>query len=284
MNTKPLDRRRKYYLVLDCETATLPYASHFDGKNRQRISISKPLIYDLGWKIIDCKGNVYRRKSFLISEIFSVPYVFNTAYYASKRPLYLDKIRKGEISIISWDFATKEMLSDMSEVCAVGAYNAMFDFKKAIAFTEEYIFHLYNEDFHEWEEKQKHNIDYMLEHPSAVGESDFNPDVFTFRENTFPLFDIWGLSCENLLNCDEYRDFCYDNELFSASGKYFKTSAESTYQFIKQNTTFVESHTAIEDADIECEILIEIFKKIKPKDMKMGIIYFPFRVVGRTDL
>ena len=193
MNTKPLDRRRKYYLVLDCETATLPYASQFDGKNRQRISISKPLIYDLGWKIIDCKGNVYRRKSFLISEIFSVPYVFNTAYYASKRPIYLDKIRKGEISVVSWEFATNEMLSDMLEVCAVGSYNAMFDFKKAIAFTEEYIYHLYNEDFHEWEEKQKQHIDYMLEHPSAVGESNFNPEVFTFRENTFPLFDIWGL-------------------------------------------------------------------------------------------
>ena len=58
-----LDKRRKYYLVLDCETATLPYAHNFNGEQRKTIAIAKPLIYDLGWKIIDGNGKVYRRKS-----------------------------------------------------------------------------------------------------------------------------------------------------------------------------------------------------------------------------
>ena len=88
-----LDRRRNYYLVLDCETATLPYAMNFEGKDKQTISIAKPLIYDLGWQIIDRKGRVYDKKNFLISEIFSVPSVFNTAYYAEKRPIYLEKLK-----------------------------------------------------------------------------------------------------------------------------------------------------------------------------------------------
>ena len=65
------DRRRKYYLVLDCETATLPYAANFEGTQRQKIAIAKPLIYDLGWQIIDRQGRVYERKNFLISEIYS---------------------------------------------------------------------------------------------------------------------------------------------------------------------------------------------------------------------
>jgi hypothetical protein len=31
-NENKLDRRRKYYFVLDCETATLPYAHEFTGE------------------------------------------------------------------------------------------------------------------------------------------------------------------------------------------------------------------------------------------------------------
>ena len=79
------DKRRKYYIVLDCETATLPEAINYDGEERKNIAIAKPLIYDLGWKVIDAQGRTYARKNYLISEIFSVPAIFDTAYYASKR-------------------------------------------------------------------------------------------------------------------------------------------------------------------------------------------------------
>ena len=60
---RPLDRRRKYYLVLDCETATLPYAANFDAEAKKKIAIAKPLIYDLRWQVIDRNAEVYRRKS-----------------------------------------------------------------------------------------------------------------------------------------------------------------------------------------------------------------------------
>ena len=283
MNTKPLDKRRKYYFVLDCETATMPHAHDYDGEVRKAIAIAKPLIYDLGWKLIDSKGNVYRRKSYLITEIFSVPSIFNTAYYASKRPFYLDKLRKGEITLTSWQTATEEMVKDMAGAVAVGAYNSMFDYKKAIAFTEDYITHLYSENYREWEARQNNRIDYIATHPTEKSTKDFDHDHFTFRGVSYDLFDIWGLSCENLLNNDDYRKFCVDNQLITNSGKYFSTTAESTYKFLTHNEKFIESHTAIEDTDIECEILAHIFRKVKPKDMTMGIIYFPFRILGRAD-
>lgn len=283
MPKNTLDKRRKYYLVLDCETATLPYASQFEGADKQKIAIAKPLIYDLGWKIIDALGRVYRRKSYLITEIFSVPQIFNTAYYASKRPLYIEKLQKGEIALVSWAQATAEMVRDIEETSAVGAYNAMFDFKKAIVFTEEYVTNLYSDNYFAWEQEQHRRIDYIVSNPRNDSDRAFNPDVFEFRGKQYPLFDIWGLSCENLLNNDEYRQFCRDNNLQTASGKYYKTSAESAYRFIKQNTEFEEAHMAVEDTDIECELLAEIFKKVKPKDMTMGIIYFPFRLLGRAD-
>ena len=99
-----IDRRKKYYLVFDCETATLPFTATLEEpKDKQKIAIAKPLIYDLGWQVIDRKGNVYCRRSYLVSEIFSVPAVFNTAYYAEKRPRYLEMLRKHETSIKSWD-------------------------------------------------------------------------------------------------------------------------------------------------------------------------------------
>ena len=283
MPKNTLDKRRKYYLVLDCETATLPYASQFEGADKQKIAIAKPLIYDLGWKIIDALGRVYRRKSYLITEIFSVPQIFNTAYYASKRPLYIEKLQKGEITLVSWAQATAEMVRDIEETSAVGAYNAMFDFKKAIVFTEEYVTNLYSDNYFAWEQEQHRRIDYIVSNPRNESDRAFNPEVFEFRGKQYPLFDIWGLSCENLLNNDEYRQFCRDNNLQTASGKYYKTSAESAYRFIKQNTEFEEAHMAVEDTDIECELLAEIFKKVKPKDMTMGIIYFPFRMLGRAD-
>jgi hypothetical protein len=283
MNEKKLDKRRKYYFVLDCETATLPYAHNFEGEARQKIAIAKPLIYDLGWKIIDAYGRVYRRKSYLISEIFSVPLIFNTAYYASKRPLYIEKLKAKQISLVSWEVATQEMIADIEDTEAVGAYNSMFDYKKAIAFTEEYISNLYSDKYYEWEREQCRRIDYIVSNPPKKDESTMNPNVFEFRGKTYPLFDIWGLSCENLLDNDEYRKFCKDNNLKTASGKYYKTSAEAAYRFVKKKAEAEEAHMAVEDADIECELLAEIFKKVKPKNMTMGIIYFPFRLLGRAD-
>ena len=131
-----IDRRKKYYLVFDCETATFPFASTLENpKDKQKIAIAKPLIYDLGWQVIDRKGNVYRRHSYLVSEIFSVPQVFNTAYYASKRPIYLDKLAKGEIILTDWKTATTKLEEDLQKVEAVGAYNSMFDYKENVVST-----------------------------------------------------------------------------------------------------------------------------------------------------
>ena len=278
---KPLDRRRKYYLVLDCETATLPYAINFDGETRKNIAIAKPLIYDLGWQVIDRKGKVYRRKSYLISEIFSVPSVFNTAYYASKRPIYIDRLEKGEITLTDWKTAIKDLLIDMEQVESVGAYNSMFDFKKAIPFTETYINKLYSKDFYEWESFQNKICDRIASGEKTRGEN-FDGNNFIFRNKKYPLFDVWGLSCKYILDNDEYREMCINNDWITASGKYYKTSAETCYRFFKGNNDFNESHTAIDDTEIESEIFTEILRRTKNK-FEIGIIYFPFRIVGRIE-
>lgn len=280
---RKLDKRRKYYLILDCETATLPYAAKFGGDEKKAISIAKPLIYDLGWTICDAKGKIYRKRSYLITEIFSVPSVFNTAYYKEKRPQYLEKLKAGSISLRTWKEATEILERDLLEVQAVGAYNAAFDFKKAIPFTEKYIEALYSSDFQRWEEVQEKVCDNIARGKKAGkkdGAPEFDPYNFQFRNNFYPIFDIWGLACEYLLNTDEYRNTCLANNWITASGKYYQTSAEKAFAYLMNDWEFLESHTAIEDAEIESAIFGKVVEKVGIKGIEFEIIFFPFRIVG----
>lgn len=282
MTEKKLDRRRKYFLVLDCETATLPTAANYSGESRKNIAIAKPLIYDLAWTVIDAQGRVYRRRSYLISEIFSVPAIFNTAHYAVKRPIYLEKLNRGEISIKSWKDATEILENDLAEVEAVGAYNSMFDFKKAIPFTELYIDKLYSPDFYDWEAFQNKICAEIASGKRYESNKTFEPEIFRFRNKVYPLFDLWGLSATHILNNDDFRDKAIDNNWITASGKFYSTTAETTFRYVTGKHDFEESHTAIEDAEIESEIFRLICEKTKRK-FEMGIIYFPFRIVGRVE-
>ena len=46
-------------------------------------------------------------------------------------------------------------IDDLQKVDAVGAYNSMFDFKKAIPFTELYINKLYSPNYYDWEKEEQ---------------------------------------------------------------------------------------------------------------------------------
>ena len=276
------DKRRKYYIVLDCETATLPEAINYDGEERKNIAIAKPLIYDLGWKVIDAQGRTYARKNYLISEIFSVPAIFDTAYYASKRCIYLEKLEKGEIILTDWKTASAELVEDMDACVAVGAYNSMFDYKKAIPFTDLYISKLYSPNFHDWLNYQNKKLPWLAKGNRNENPDGFDETIFRFRGKEYPLFDLWGLSCRHILNCDEYKNMCLDNDWQTASGKYFKTSAETAFRFFSETLDFEEAHTAIDDAEIESILFAEICKRTKKK-FEMGIIYFPFRELGTVE-
>ena len=276
------DKRRKYYIVLDCETATLPEAINYEGEERKNIAIAKPLIYDLGWQVIDAQGRIYARKNYLISEVFSVPAIFDTAYYASKRCIYLEKLAKGEITLTDWKTASAELVEDMDACVAVGAYNSMFDYKKAIPFTDLYISKLYSPDFHDWLDYQNKKLPWLARGHKNENPNGFDETIFRFRGKEYPLFDLWGLSCRHILNCDEYKNMCLDNDWQTASGKYFKTSAETAFRFFSETLEFEEAHTAIDDAEIESILFAEICKRTKKK-FEMGIIYFPFRELGTVE-
>ena len=275
-------RQKKKYLMLDCETATLPFANEIAGddpERKKRIAIAKPLIYDIGWIITDRLGTIIDSKHFLIAEIFSVPSIFNTAYYADKRPIYLDMLYKKDIRVMPWNDVMEILIKDMKIVDGVGAFNSMFDFKKAIPFTELYIHEVYSPNYFQWEQIQRQSAARIADGERNIPNPEFEADIFRFRGCAYPLFDLWGLATTYLLNNSTYKTQCLKYNMLTASGTYFKTSAESSYRYLQDKYDFDEAHTALDDAIIESYILHKVAQKhaITP-----GIKYFPFRDLGYT--
>jgi hypothetical protein len=58
----------------------------------------------------------------------------------------------------------------------------------------------------------------------------------------------------------EYRKLADGYGWYTKTGRY-STTAELAYRFISGNDCFDESHTALHDAEIEAEIMHEVFTK-----------------------
>jgi hypothetical protein len=271
--------KKNFYLVLDTETSTLPWVKDYSESVRDELAIAKPLVYDIGWKVIDTQGNEYLSKNYLVQETFFAPAIMELAYYANKRPLYTEMFQRGEITNKLWNDIITELIADAKDCKAVCAYNAAFDFKKAIPFTERFINALYG-DYKEFERKQRYSCE-MCEKEGKVKSK--NPKYLSpeweIRNEVFPIIDLWDVACKRLINIDKYRKYCINNRLWSNSVQYFKTSAETAFQYLANQHDFEESHTALDDAKIEGEILAKALKRGKVEPC-MGA--FPFRELGTT--
>lgn len=276
-----MSRKCKNFLILDTETATLPFVREWDltSEQKKRISIAKPLVYDIGWTIANRTHGIIEKRNFLVAETFSVPQVFDTAYYAEKRPIYLDMLAKGETAVLPWDAIMEILIKDLEDAAYICAYNAMFDFKKAIIFTEAYIRKLYSPYYQEWEKNQRQLCEKIAHAKQNNRNPDFDPMNFVFRGEKYPMIDIWGVACNTLLNCNKYKNRCLLEKKISPSGLYFSTNAETAMQYLSDNFNFIEDHTALSDAEIETEIL---FRCLKRNKIMVGIDYFPYKHLGET--
>lgn len=273
--------KKKYYLTLDTETATLPFVNEIakTAKQKQNIAIAKPLVYDIGWTISDRNGNIIKQENFLVQETFFVPNIFNTAYYKDKRPQYLQMLKNGKIKTAVWNDIIDILLKDLRQCDFVTAYNATFDFKKAIPFTERYIKNLYSENYNKWEYQQRKLCEDIVNNASTTENKRYLEPIFILRGEEFPIIDLWGVACETLLNNNRYKEFCLKNGFISDSGLYFKSSAETTFSYLIKDKDFIEQHTALDDAIIETYILTKILKR---KGLQPTINAFPFRELGYT--
>lgn len=259
-------RQREIFMVLDCETATVPQVKGFNGltpKQKTIVGTAKPIIYDLGYVITDRTGYVYKKVSYIIADCYYDSQLFSTAYYADKRPLYEEAIANGSMKVKTWAEARKELFADMKICNFIAAYNAGFDFKKAIPFTSYYFANRNRKWF------DGKMVDFITEiaetgKTSAKNPTYTDPEFIIDSGHSVPIVDIMPLAVRRLCG-KKYLKFAYDNGLITDSGKWFKTSAEAIYRYISGNPDFDEAHTALADAIIESEMLIKALKKGKPK-------------------
>lgn len=209
-------RKNQFLLVLDTETAD---------------TIQHPLFYDLGYKILNRKGEVAVVRSFCIYEIYcGEREMMKSAYYADKLPQYEEELDRGERKLVKLETARRIILKDMKKynISRVYAYNMNFD-KRAMN----------NGRRHATNNKYKF----------------FFPFGTEFR-------CIWNMACQVLLARPSYIKFALKNGYVSAKNNIL-TNAECCYRYLTGDTDFEEAHKGIDDVNIEAEILLACFRQHK---------------------
>lgn len=219
-----IDRRRCYIMVVDTETANTI-------QSEKGLDMSNVLVYDCGWQIVDKQGRVYAQASFVNRDIFVYEReLMKTAYYAKKIPQYIEDIKAGRRIMATTYEIRQAMLADMKKfnVRAVAAHNARFDFN-ALNCTQRYI----------TKSKYRYWFPYGVE-----------------------IWDTMRMANSVICKMPTYKRFCEEHGYFTPTGKLKKT-AEILWRFISKNPDFQESHTGLEDVEIEAQIMAYCFKQHK---------------------
>lgn len=213
-----IDRRKTYYLTIDTETAN---------------TLEDPMMYDIGGAIHDKHGNIYETFSFIIYDVFCVDRrLFDTAYYAAKRPMYEAQIKAGRRKIVSIYTARRHVrdLCEKYNVKAIIAHNAPFDYR---------------------------STNYTLRYVTKSASRYFLP-------YNIPLWDTLKMAQDTICHQPTYIKWCKDNGFCRKNGMP-RATAEILYRYITQNLDFVEDHTGLEDVLIE----LQIFKHCMRQHKKM---------------
>ena len=220
-----IDHRRHYILMMDTETAnTLTKA---DGK----LDMTSVFIYDIGWQVTDRHGNVYEEKSYIVKEIFyQEKQLMKSAYYAKKIPQYLMDIAEGKRIVATFYEIRKDFLDTLAkyDTKTICAHNARFDYN-ASNITQRWL----------TKSKYRYFFPYGVE-----------------------IWDTMRGARAVIKDMPSYRKFCEDNGYMTKhKTPRPRLTAEILYRFITKDTEFVESHTGLEDVDIERQILVYCFKR-----------------------
>lgn len=213
-----IDKRKKYILAIDTETVQI-------GE-----TIRDSLVYDIGYAIVDKKGNVYETGSFVVAEVFLKQELMETAYYAEKIPNYVEDINNGKRKIAYWRKIRQQILAVMRKYnCnTVMAHNASFDCC-VLNKTEQAI---------------------------------------TGYRFYFPYGTIWWdtlkMAHDVIMIRPTYRRFCEKNGyMTNHKTPRPRLTAEILYRYLTGDNEFIESHTGLEDVLIEKEIFATCVRQHK---------------------
>lgn len=181
-------------------------------------SLTKPFCYNIGYVITDTEtGENLVEKDFVVEQVWHNPALFCSAYYADKRPIYVQRMRARKTIMNKYGYICQEMIRDFEkfDVSVAYAYNSAFD---------EKVFN-------------------------------FNCDWYKCNNpfDNVQIIDIMGNVHNKFAFTDDFKKFCDEHEYYTDSGNY-STTAETIYKYLFDEN-FTEEHTALSDSKIEKEIL-----------------------------
>lgn len=222
-----IDRRRHYLIGLDTETCNAQVDEN--GK----LDLSNSLVYDIGYQITDRHGNVYIQRSFVIYETFvGCAELMESAYYAEKIPNYWDEIADGSRQLVRFFTMLKQFYEDVHtyNVDTCFAHNAGFDVR-------------------------------ALNNTLRFVTGDDNRFFFT---KDMQIWDTLKMARDTFGKEPTYRKWCEVNGYMTNHNvPQPRMTAEVLYRYITNNNDFIESHTGLEDVEIETIILKKCFDKHK---------------------
>lgn len=211
-----IDKRKNYGIILDTETANTL------NTDTGGLDMSNVLPYDIGFAVIDTRGNIYQKHSYLIKEIFcDERNLMKTAYYAAKIPKYLQDIQEGK-RVIKNAYEIRQIILNLIK---------LYECKFVIAYNMQFDLNALN-NLIRWTTKSKYRY---------------------FFPYNLEIWDCMKLAQQTLVKRNSYKDFCYENNYLTKNGQCRKT-VEILYKYLTGDENFAESHTGLEDVEIETEI------------------------------
>ena len=191
--------------------------------------IECPICYDIGFSVVDLdEGEVIERHSYVVADVFCDKELMSSAYFIDKVPQYWADIKNGTRMLRRWA-TIRAIIKDVMtqyEVDTVVAHNARFDYTST-ATTQRYL------TSSKWRYFLPYGTKFLC--TLKMAKQVFGKD-------------------------NEYIAFCEEHD-FLTTYKKPKLTAEVIYRYLTNNIEFVESHTGLEDVEIETVILLECIKR-----------------------
>ena len=135
-------------------------------------SINKPFTYDIGYTIFeDEKYSIVKEQHFVVEQAWHNLPLFESAYYASKRPLYVSLMKARKATMDKFGYITQAMIRDIKT----------YDIKDAYAYNSDFDTQVFN----------------------------FNCDWYKVANpfDTVAIHDIWGYASQFIFD-DDYQALC----------------------------------------------------------------------------
>lgn len=182
-----------------------------------------PLVYDLGFIVMDNNGKIYKEFSFVVADVFLDSQLMESAYFKDKIPQYWKDIKDGKRKLATFRNIQKIFADTCKEyeIKKVFAHNCHFDYL-SLQTTQRFL----------TASKYRYFFPYGVEMWCTLKMA-----RKLFKDN------------------DEYGEYCYEHKYLTKRGQR-RYTAEILYRFLHKDNNFIESHTGLEDVKIEKDIYL----------------------------